>query len=195
MKPVIIYIHGFRSDKGSFKIQKIQELLPDYEILAENFSANPQTVLEQLNDICSKVEKQNNKHFMGSSLGGFYAMYMATKLDCKSFCINPSLRSHSTLQDQVGTFQTFNLGLHYHFKLEYLDLLETMHQELFEILKKGENKYRPQVIFNEDDKVIPHTLFDEFKPYFDLKYYPSGGHQATNIQEIVEGFEIAEWEM
>lgn len=182
MQNTIIYIHGFRSDGASSKPKKIQKLLPDYKIVGDSFSPNPTIVIEQLQklyDACT-----GEVIFMGTSMGGFYSMYAALKFGCKCICINPSLLSHQTLAAKTGSYKTFNLGLDYDFKVEYLEVLQQMHQESFDTLATTD--YRPVVIFNEDDDVIHHSLFDDFKAYFNVTYYPNGGHRATNIETIVK---------
>lgn len=182
----IIYIHGFRSDGASSKPQKIQKLLPDYKIVTDSFSANPTIVIDHLNELYN--EANGEVIFMGTSLGGFYSLVMAAMENCKAIAINPSLLSHQTLANQVGEYKTFNLQHDYDFKTEYLEILKDLHNGLLDTLNKGKLNFK--VIFNEDDDVIHHTLFESYKKYFDITYYPNGGHRATNIQQIIEDLEL-----
>ena len=182
----IIYIHGFLSDAGSSKPAKIQKLLPDYKIIADSFSPNPHKAIEHLKELFE--EANTEVIFMGTSLGGFYAMFMAAKLGVECICINPSILSHQTLLNKIGEYKTYNLNLEYKFKPEYIDALKDMHDQLFERLDKIE--YKPTVVFNDDDDVIHHSLFENYKKYFNARYYPSGGHRATNIEEIIKGLEL-----
>ena len=184
MQITIIYIHGFRSDAASTKPKKIAKLLPDYKIIAPSFSPNPTEVIEQLRQLLQSTT--GSTYLMGTSLGGFYAMYAALQTGLKAFCINPSLRSHETLKDEVGEYKTYNLELDYHFKAAYIQQLEQMHSQLWEALSTSSFKSSLHVYFNEDDDVIPHSLFEKYKPYFPVIYYPKGGHRATNINAIIQ---------
>lgn len=180
-KTTIIYIHGFRSDGASSKPQKIQTLLPNYKVVSDSFSANPSLVLDHLKELHEAAD--GDVIFMGTSMGGFYALYAGIKFGCKSYSINPSLLPHLTLRTKVGDYKTYNLEHEYNFRSAYIDVLNDMHHGLFKSLDKSE--YKPKVIFNEDDDVIHHSLFGDYKKYFDLKYYASGGHRATNIEKII----------
>lgn len=184
MQKTIIYIHGFRSDGASSKPQKIQKLLPNCKVVSDSFSPNPTIVIDHLNELYNEYKNDSEVIFMGTSLGGFFSMYMGIHKNCECFCINPSILSHQTLASQVGEYKTFNLEHDYHFKAEYLDVLEDLHDELFERMK--DLGIKPKVIFNEDDDVIHHSLFEDFKQYFDITYYATGGHRATNIEVIIK---------
>ena len=107
MNKTIIYVHGFRSDKASSKPKKIQKLLPDHKVVTDSFSPNPTIVLAHLKELYNEAEDE--VIFMGTSLGGFYSMYMGTKLNCKCICINPSLLSHKTIVHKIGEHKTYNL--------------------------------------------------------------------------------------
>lgn len=49
-----------------------------------------------------------NITLIGSSLGGFYSIYLAQKYNLKAILINPSIESHKTLKTYVGEHTNFD---------------------------------------------------------------------------------------
>jgi len=90
--PTLLYIHGFLSSPRSLKAQQMGAWLaenhPRYQYLCPLLTPYPEharTILEQLieNNISDSI------YLMGSSLGGFWATWLAEKYDLKAVLINP----------------------------------------------------------------------------------------------------------
>lgn len=93
--PSLIYIHGFLSSPLSFKAQQTQSWLsahyPGIQFYCPQlppYPAQAQHILEGL------VEMLLPKpiYLMGSSLGGFWATWLAEKYNLRSVLINPAVR-------------------------------------------------------------------------------------------------------
>jgi hypothetical protein len=91
----LVYIHGFLSSPLSFKAQQTAQWLARYhpEInfycpQLPPYPAETQTILEAL------VESllPGPVYLMGSSLGGFWATWLAEKYDLRAVLINPAVR-------------------------------------------------------------------------------------------------------
>ncbi len=64
---------------------------------------------------------------IGSSLGGFYATWLAHRLGCKAVLLNPAIRPARDLRDQVGEHPMWHdPGQSLVFKAEYLDQLREL---------------------------------------------------------------------
>jgi len=90
--PTLLYIHGFLSSPRSLKAQQmgawLAENRPQYQYLCPLLTPYPEhvrTILEQLveNNISDSI------YLVGSSLGGFWATWLAEKYDLKAVLINP----------------------------------------------------------------------------------------------------------
>lgn len=93
--PTLIYIHGFLSSPLSFKAQQVQQWLalhrPDIHYICPQLTPYPQQTRCTLEALIEAAQP-NSVSIMGSSLGGFWATWLAEKYDLRALLINPSVR-------------------------------------------------------------------------------------------------------
>ena len=91
---MIVYLHGFNSSPASHKAQVLQRHL-EGRGLANRFScpALPDTPAEAIQVIKQAIAGQSpgGVTFVGSSLGGYYATWLAEKLGCRAVLVNPAI--------------------------------------------------------------------------------------------------------
>ena len=121
---MILYLHGFRSSPQSFKARLLGERMTELGIgeqyICPLLPASPQEVIAlslKLVDGCAPEELT----VIGSSLGGFYATYLAERLGCRAVLLNPAVRSFRDLEKYVGVTTRFHDGEPFEFKREYID--------------------------------------------------------------------------
>ena len=73
--------------------------------------------------------KADNVVVIGSSLGGFYANYLAEKYGCKAVALNPAVRAARELAPHVGMMTSYDSNEPYDFRPEYIDELKTLQVE------------------------------------------------------------------
>ena len=66
---------------------------------------------------------------VGSSLGGFYANYLAEKYACKAVVLNPAVRAARELAPHVGLMTAYDSDEPFDFRLEYIDELKSLQVE------------------------------------------------------------------
>lgn len=66
---------------------------------------------------------------IGSSLGGYYANYLAEKYDCKGVALNPAVRAPKELASHVGMLTSYDTNEPYDFRPEYIDQLKDLQVE------------------------------------------------------------------
>jgi hypothetical protein len=66
---------------------------------------------------------------IGSSLGGFYANYLAEKYGCKAIALNPAVRAARELAPHVGMMTSYDSNEPFDFRPEYIDELKTLQVE------------------------------------------------------------------
>lgn len=95
----VLYIHGFNSSPDSRKAQDLcrycQEHAPGVEVSVPALPHDPAAAMEQL-----ETEVARNPPpglLVGSSLGGYYATYLAEKHGLKAALVNPAVAPHRTL--------------------------------------------------------------------------------------------------
>ncbi|MDY7220066.1 YqiA/YcfP family alpha/beta fold hydrolase [Denitrificimonas sp. JX-1] len=105
-RPSIVYIHGFNSSPASFKAQQVRKAwqqleLPEEDLQVPALHHHPHRAIAQLQEI---IESLGQPVLVGSSLGGYYATYLAQRYLLKALLINPAVRPHR-LFDNFATEQ------------------------------------------------------------------------------------------
>ena len=76
---MIIYIHGFASSGFGTKPQKFKEYFED-EVITISLPTIPNLAIDTLEQIIEAfLSKEEDVYLIGSSLGGFYALFLANK--------------------------------------------------------------------------------------------------------------------
>ena len=94
---MVIYIHGFGSSGRGGKALQFREYFESQNIpcIAPSLSYVPELAMDTLEQL---IESNENVTLMGSSLGGFYSIYLAEKYGLKAVLINPAVDSSKTLK-------------------------------------------------------------------------------------------------
>ena len=88
---MLIYLHGFGSAGFGEKAQKFLEYFEE-EMITPTLSTIPVLAIATLEQIIEAFINRGIKvSLVGSSLGGFYALYLANKYDLKAVLINPAV--------------------------------------------------------------------------------------------------------
>ncbi|TCP11366.1 hypothetical protein EV683_11323 [Crenobacter luteus] len=116
--PDIVYLHGFQSGPGSAKARETRDWLAARG-LAATFHApqlppHPADALREARALLETLPASTL--LIGSSLGGFYATWLAETLDRRAVLINPSTRPFELFEARFGehvhpyTGERFTLG-------------------------------------------------------------------------------------
>jgi predicted esterase YcpF (UPF0227 family) len=123
---MILYLHGFRSSPSSFKAQLIANYLHkanrDQDYFCPQLPASPKLAIEMASKFCDKVNPKKLT-IIGSSLGGYYATYLAEQLDCRAVLLNPAVKPPRDLSSDVGVSTQYHSNAIVEFKQEYVDEL------------------------------------------------------------------------
>ena len=111
---MIIYLHGFNSTGQSQKAAWLREHLAPARLFAPTYTPHhASATLRDLRKFIRRLQRENPGNrcmFIGSSLGGFWAQYLAPEFGAHLVLINPSLRPDETLARHVGRFQNIATG-------------------------------------------------------------------------------------
>jgi uncharacterized protein len=110
---VILYLHGFNSSPQSHKAQVLGGYLAERG-LASRYAcpALPPLACDAIREIERRLP-EGNVCFVGSSLGGFYATYLAEKHGAKAVLINPAIEPHLGLRAYLGPQKNLHTGAPY----------------------------------------------------------------------------------
>lgn len=139
---MIIYLHGFRSSPASAKARLLARHMAERGMAdrfrCEQLPVGPRQAIEAIEAVLS--QSRTVPTLVGSSLGGYYATYLAEKHDLRAALINPAAVAYETLAPFVGpqtnlyTGETFEFTPQHLAELEQLDVPRIARPERFWLL-------------------------------------------------------------
>ena len=183
---MLIYIHGFGgSGKGAkatqFKKYYQQKNIP---FLAPSLSYVPTLALSTLEEIIENSQNRDIK-LIGSSLGGFYAIYLANKYNLKTILINPSTNPLSTLE---RIKEENNKGVNF-FDLSEFDFTSNHINSLKRYYVKDIKKELFLVMLQKNDDLIDYQVAKELFDGSKMVIEDGGGHNFERIENYFEKIE------
>ncbi len=172
---MIIYIHGFNSWGNTEKPQKLREMFPDITIVSPSYDSADFDTIETL---MSGIKLDNKVLFMGSSLGGFIAMYLAQKHNAPCLLLNPATNAPNTIQKYLGHNQNFVTNKEYELTQENIDKLKRY------IVSDITPLSITAFVNMDDDTIDPQETLTFFKDKKTVITFPDGGHRFSDIEKI-----------
>ena len=171
---MILYLHGFRSSPRSFKARVVQKALEDAgradELICPQLPASPQEAMD-LALLLAERYAPDNLSIIGSSLGGFYATWLAERLGVRAVLLNPSVNPLKNLEHHVGVTTSWHSDEPFEFRREYIDELAALRVDTIT---------RPERYF------LIAATGDEVLDYRDMV-----AHYAGAQQHVIEGSDHA----
>ncbi len=132
---LVVYLHGFRSSPRSSKavmtgeaIRNLSSQNNPIEWYCPQLLASPKESMDLVNRHI-KDSKADQIVVIGSSLGGFYANYLAEQYGCKAVVLNPAVRAPRELAPHVGMLSSYDSDEPFDFRPEYIDELKALQVE------------------------------------------------------------------
>jgi len=127
---MLIYIHGFNSSPASTKAHllraKLEALGRGAEFVAPALPPSPAQAAVLLDALALR---HRGATLVGSSLGGYYATWLAEKHDMRAVLLNPAVRPYELLAPLVGLQKRFHTGEEYVFTTEHVAELRALEVE------------------------------------------------------------------
>ncbi len=132
---MILYLHGFRSSPDSFKARMMADAMAARGLSAgwscPQLPASPREAIALAmglaQDSLANAASPRDLTVIGSSLGGFYATWIAEQTGCKAVLLNPAVEAARDLATQVGEHHMYHSGAPFVFLPEYVDELAAIH--------------------------------------------------------------------
>ena len=117
---MIVYLHGFNSSPQSHKAQL---LLRYFAERGQDAKCACPALPPLAADAITEIEKLDLEGacFVGSSLGGFYATYLAEKHACRAVLVNPAIDPHRGLRAYLGSQKNLHTGEPYELTEAHLE--------------------------------------------------------------------------
>ncbi len=125
--PRLIYLHGFRSSPQSFKARMIGARMQALG-LGQSFvcPALPPSPAAAIALVGERIAPRPQDTLVGSSLGGFYATWLAERSGCRAVLLNPAMRPAGGLAAYVGEQPFYHGEGSFRFEAHYLDELRAL---------------------------------------------------------------------
>ncbi len=129
---MIVYLHGFNSSPASGKAKLLGDHLASLGRPGEYYCpALPNSPREAMAKVESALVpgKSAAVTLVGSSLGGFYATYLAEKHGWKAVLVNPAAHAHKLMENSLGTQTNWHTGGKWVLTKTHLAELATLYVE------------------------------------------------------------------
>ncbi len=168
--PYLLYLHGFRSSPRSFKARVVQDRLEQAglgeRLICPQLPASPKAAMDLALELAER-HAPGNLSIVGSSLGGFYATWLAERLGVRAAVINPSVDPTRNLSKHIGVTTAWHSDEPFEFRQEYVDELVAL---------RTAHITRPERYF------LLAATGDEVLDYRDMV-----AHYAGARQHVIEG--------
>ena len=128
-KNIIAYLHGFRSSPASHKAQvcaqRMTALNAADRYICPQLPASPQDAIRLIETLLQAYAPEQVT-LIGSSLGGYYATWLAEQYGYRAILLNPMTRLLDSMEQFVGVTTAFHSDEPFEFKREYVDHLRAL---------------------------------------------------------------------
>ena len=182
---LIIYIHGFGgSGKGTkatlfrehFKAQRVKYLAP-------SLSYVPDLAISTVEEIIEGCEEKDIR-LIGSSLGGFYSIYLSQKYNLKTILINPATTASKNLESLIkneGRATNFFDLSYFEFNRRHFEMLKR-----YRVEKSTLNLENFLLMLQKDDDIIDSSVAKELFDGAKMIIGDGGGHNFVGIDNYFE---------
>jgi hypothetical protein len=176
-RPHILYLHGFRSSPRSYKARvvhgRMAALGRAHELICPQLPASPKAAMDLVLTLAGRYADKGPDQIavIGSSLGGFYATWLAERFGCRAALVNPAVDPLKDLDKHVGVTTAWHSDEPFEFKRAYMDELAAL---------KVDRITRPERYF------LLAATGDEVLDYRDMVAHYAGAHQ-----HVIEGSDHA----
>ncbi|HED35350.1 MAG TPA: esterase [Gammaproteobacteria bacterium] len=176
---MLIYIHGFNSSPDSYKATLLRSYadkisIPDI-IEVPTLSFDPAVAMNQLLTAVSRYQRGHEIRplcFIGSSLGGYYATWLAEKFDhSRVVLINPVVKPLELFENHIGYNKNFYTGEEF-----LLDLDHVSHLKKYEV-REITYPERYLLMLQTGDDVLDYNLALEKYAAVPSIVEEGGGHE------------------
>ncbi len=126
---MILYLHGFRSSPLSLKARllgaRMHALGLDAQWRCPQLPASPKAAIALALELAGDTPAAE-LCIVGSSLGGYYATWLAERLGCRAVLLNPAIAPLRDLDKHVGVTTQFHSDAPFEFKREYIEELRAL---------------------------------------------------------------------
>ncbi len=179
MITAIAYIHGFNSSPASFKATllraEITRRAPQAVFIAPQLPHSPAAAAGLLENLARTHPRMV---LVGSSLGGYYATWLAEKFALRAVLLNPAVRPYELLAGHIGRQKNLHTGEEYDFTAQHVAQLQSLEVDVI-------TPQRYLLLAARDDEVLDYRM--AVARYRDARQIviDGGDHGLSNFADYV----------
>lgn len=171
---MIIYIHGYGSSGLSDKARHYEKVFADQGFIAPTLSTESRLAVHTLDALVASFLKHEPVGLIGSSLGGFFAIYLAQRYAVPAVLINPAIPPW----DQLLNSQSVNTDGRFQWQAEQLKRLEP-----FRVMSAQPALQQRLLLLQQmADEVLNPQLALDYLPLAQQIVEPGGNHRFSGIE-------------
>ncbi|MEY4100167.1 MAG: hypothetical protein RL300_1338 [Pseudomonadota bacterium] len=180
----LLYLHGFRSSPASNKARLMAATVasrhPDVTWWCPALAASPQQAMDEVLRGIADWPK-NSMAVVGSSLGGFYATWLAERIACRAVLLNPAVHPARDLATHIGDHSLWHdPAQSFYFDPAFVD--ELLAQEVAHISKPE----RYFAVIAKGDEVLDWREMNGHYPGAMIKLLEAGDHALSDMEDHLE---------
>ncbi|MBC8120050.1 MAG: esterase [Burkholderiaceae bacterium] len=179
---MIVYLHGFRSSPQSRKAlilaRHLQQRGAADQYQCPALPPSPRAAARLALEL-AQTTPPKQLALIGSSLGGYYATWIAEKLGCRAVLLNPAIDPAHDLQAHIGRQSVFFSDDEINFRPEYID-------ELRELNTPVTRPERYFLIAASGDAVIDHRKMLSRYAGARQRLIDGSNHELSDFEQYVE---------
>jgi len=178
---MFIYLHGFNSSGESAKGKYFAEQFSNLPFYRPSYPADPDDAIHYLMGYIDKRLEPQNNVLIGSSLGGYYAQYLARQFHTAVVMINPALDPRNTLTPYFGQQTNFYSKEQYFFGEQELEKLLR-----YDISHPCDEAVPTLLLLDEGDEIIDfQNALKIYAHCAECHTFAGGDHQFQHLDEAV----------
>ena len=128
----IIYLHGFNSSSRSEKAQLTQRFFETtsqaFQLYIPQLPSEPKMAIKVLHELAEKLGREAVAGFIGSSLGGYYSLFLHHYYSLPAVLINPAFKPYELLNGYMGENMNPYTGEKYTVEAVHMQQLKSLEE-------------------------------------------------------------------
>lgn len=178
--PYVLYLHGFRSSPASWKAGLLKDYLAARgladRLICPQLSHEPLLAMAQAEALLAQAPQP--PLLIGSSLGAYYATWLAEKHALRAALINPAVLAPLALTGYLGVQTHLHSGESFELTRTHLDQLQAM-----DVAQPTPSRYL--LLLEEGDEVLDYRVAVQRYAGCQQIVLPGGDHSFTRFAEYL----------
>lgn len=187
----LLYLHGFRSSPTSMKAQKMSQRIrcdhPDVRWWCPQLPPSPAEAMDLVMNGMADWPR-NGLAVVGSSLGGFYARWVALQTGCRAVLLNPAAFPARDLSKYIGEQTSWHdPEERFFFQPGYVDELLQLQEDIARLApEQAATPERQMAIVAQGDEVLDWREMQAFCAGGAIRLLPGSDHAISDFDNHID---------